>query len=181
VGKSAVLLDLREYLEQNQWGHTMLVVSHTGAAVSRVGGYTIDSVLGTCKKGVPDESLGRTKTGRVKQRRTYNKQLCEERWGNICIVMVEEAWTTSSSQVANLHRLFHSRAGGPADLYFGGVLFVWFGDPMQLGPHAASVPLLPIAPHGQAATEPGPNDEGFGQWHATTPSPRVREPTELHW
>lgn len=45
VGKSEVLMAIREFMELNGWGHALLVMSHTGAAASRVGGVTIDSIL----------------------------------------------------------------------------------------------------------------------------------------
>ena len=164
VGKSEVLLAIQAYLHLNGWGYALLILSHTGAAVSRVGGLTIDSVTSACKRGVPDESLGRTKTGKIKSKLQYNKQLCEAIWGHIVLVLVDEAWTASSTQVAALHRLFLARSGGPASLYFGGVQMVFFGDPIQLGPHGSAMPLLPPDEDQATNAEPGAGGREYGQW-----------------
>ena len=163
VGKSEVLLAIRGYMETNKWEYAILVVSHTGAAVSRVGGVTIDSVTRSSKKATPIESLQGDTDGPVKTRRQYNQQLCQANIGQVALVLVEEAWTTSSAQVGALHRMFLTCAGGPHNLWFGGVQLVFLGDPIQLGPTSSALPLL--QPHVTGVLpRPGPGDDTFGQW-----------------
>jgi hypothetical protein len=139
VGKSEVLLALTAFFRDNGWGHTVLVVSHTGAAVSRVGGRTIDSVL--------HANSTRTNTvvdGQRRSTQSFKEGTLLSTIGHVAIVLFEETWTGTGEQLSRWNEMLQALHGGGKALFFGGVQMCFFGDPMQLGPLSKSgTPLLP--------------------------------------
>jgi PIF1-like helicase len=119
TGKSTLIEAIRTWFRRNCREKELIVTATTGSAAVKIAGTTVHSAV-----SIPIETADGKRVGRLKA-----KQI--EAWQPAQYMIIDEVSMLDCKVMESLHTQL-SKAKSKADIFFGGVNIIFFGDFLQL-------------------------------------------------